>query len=131
MLQLASLVVGALLAGQAGNAPASAVQRYGEAISACTAMADVDGRRCLADLLEPSHSDLERSYGAAMAIATAQGRAPELRQAQNEWANFTSAQCRFEQAQFRGGTAYLSVDHICQIRRNAARADELGRVANQ
>ena len=131
MLQLASLVVGALLAGQAGRAPTTLAQLYDAAISACTAMADVAGRQCLADLLEPSHSDLERSYGAAMATATAQGRAPELRQAQNEWANFTSAQCRFEQAQFRGGTAYLSADHICQIRRNAARADELSRVAGQ
>ena len=107
------------------------VQRYKQDMAVCTQKSDMDGQQCLADLLEPSEIELDLAYKAALKKAKAQARVVELKTAQSAWSKYASAQCDFEHAQFRGGTAYHSVGYICRIRLNAERIDQLSRGANQ
>jgi uncharacterized protein YecT (DUF1311 family) len=130
---LVAVVVVAVLPVVAASAsvPSTAAEDYDQKVAVCTAKSDIDGQQCLAELLKPVADQLGRTYKSALEVATIQERAAELRQAQAEWAKFVDAQCKFDLAQFRGGTGYWSVGYICRIKRTAARIDDLSRVAGQ
>lgn len=100
------VILGAWCAPIAASAstPTTAVRGYGAKVAACTNRADVDMRQCLARLLKPVDAEHQRAFQSALTVASEQGRAGELRQAEAEWRKFMGAQCAFERAQFRGGT---------------------------
>ena len=127
-----SLVAAIFAASVEGSSPpTTAVQRYMKAMAVCRQKSDTDGQFCLGDLLEPSETDLDLAYKAALKRAAEQGRMNELKAAQAAWSKYQLAQCDFEHAQFRGGTAYQSIGYGCLIRLNAERIDDLSRGANQ